>query len=267
MLRWLCDSAVNRHFGVAAMQKGKLEWGEASPASQAQHKNQCSSSVKLRCVRPVTVTELRAAYSALDLDMPEHVASAAQRLPHTQQPESEGHLVDSTRSESSQLELSHMHGANQSKEGLHTSVTAGAQTGSAAPAYATQMDGPNHVFDPSATARAAAAAAAVAAEQDQETAAVIGHHGDHSADAAVEVGSAKRGEPDSECAVDAVLTKKAKKGTVNTLHPLQAGLYTYVKCERWVWAFMLRRCRLIINMHASHGLLHELEAGHAGELI
>ena len=214
MLRLLCDSAINRYCGVAVMQKGKLEWGEARPASQTQHKNQCSSSVKLRCIRPVTLTELQAAYSALDLDMPEHVASAAQRLPHTQQPESEGHPVDSARPESSQLELSHMHGANQSKEGVHTSVTAGAQTGSAAPAYATQMDGPHHVFDPSATAKAAAAAAAVAAEQDREAAAVTGHNSDPSADAAVEVGSSKRGEPDSGCAVGAVLTKKAKKGIV-----------------------------------------------------
>ena len=173
------------------MQRGALERGGASLASKAQHESPEACNVKLRCMHPVSLSELLTAHSVFDLDLPDHVASAA-----LDQPESNGHPNGhSAHPELAQTEPS------LGKTDLHTSASLGAVTGAAALAYATQMDAPKCDFDASATAKAATAAAAVAAEQNMA--------GDATA---VDTSSLTRDEPNSQHSLDAVLTKKTKTG-------------------------------------------------------
>ncbi|KAL0040123.1 hypothetical protein WJX79_007645 [Trebouxia sp. C0005] len=169
------------------VQRGALEWGGAGLVSKAQHENPETCNIKLRCMHPVSLTELLAAYSVFDLCLPDHVASAAlDQFESNEHPN--GHP---THPESAQTEPS------LGKTDLHTSVSLGAVTGAAAPAYATQMDAPNCDFDASATAKAATAAAAVAAEQNIA--------GDATA---VDTGSLTSDRPSSQQSTDAVLSKK-----------------------------------------------------------
>ncbi len=173
------------------MQRGALERGGNSLASKAQHENPEACNIKLRCMHPVSLSELLKAYAVFDLDLPDHVASAA-----LDQIEPNGHPNGHpTHPESAQTEPS------LGKTDLHTSASLGAVTGAAAPAYATQMDAPNCDFDASATAKAATAAAAIAAEQNMA--------GDATA---VDTGSLTRDRPSSQHSMNAVLTKKTKTG-------------------------------------------------------
>jgi len=191
------------------MQRGLLEWGGASLASNAQHKNPKACNIKLRCMHPVSLSELQAAYSVLDLDLPDHVASAA-----LDQFDSNGHPTGhQTHPESAQTEPS------LSKTDLHTSASLGAVTGAAVPAYATQMNAPNCDFDALATAKAATAAAAVAAEQNAA--------GDATA---VDTGLLIRDEPTSQHSLDAVLTKKTKTGVPKPVQsqPCSGSWYVFM---------------------------------------
>ena len=146
--------------------------------------------------------------------MPEHVASAARNA----QPESNGHQHDSPPPEATQGE----EGPTHSYGALHVSASMGALTGAAAPAYATQMDGPNDVMEAAAATTAAAIAAAAAAatasaaiasaQRDSPLAGFssgtfLGSHGNPA-----EPYTLKRGRPDVGCPADAVQTKKAKSG-------------------------------------------------------
>ena len=168
------------------MQRGALERGGASLASKAQREDPEACNIKLRCAHPVSLSELLTAYSVFDLDLPDHVASAA-----LDQSESNGHPNGHpTHPDSAQT------GPSLGKTDLHTSASLGAVTGAAVPAYATQMDAPDCDFDACATAKAATAAAAVAAEQNAAGEA-----------AAVDTGSLTRDEPNSQHSLDAATTK------------------------------------------------------------
>ena len=188
------------------MQRGALQRGGASLASKAQHENPEACNVKLRCMHPVSLSELLTAHSVFDLDLPDHVASAA-----LNQPESNGHPNGhSTHPELAQTEPS------LGKADLHTSASLGAVTGAAAPAYATQMDAPTCDFDASATAKAATAAAAVAAEQNAA--------GDVTA---VDGASLTRDKPNSQRSTDAAIPMKTKTGVpklCNINHAVASGL-------------------------------------------
>ncbi|KAL0029353.1 hypothetical protein WJX77_001697 [Trebouxia sp. C0004] len=59
------------------VQRGVLEWGGASLTSKAQPKKPEACNIMLRCMHPVSLSELLKAYSDLDLDLPDHVASVA----------------------------------------------------------------------------------------------------------------------------------------------------------------------------------------------
>ncbi len=190
------------------LQRGHLERGGHSPGSKSQHKTQDAYNVQLRCVHPVSLSDLQAAYAAFDLDVPEHVASAAKMAPQPAKPESNGHPLDSTQLKSTQAGLSQRHEAKQGSGALHTSASVGALTGAAAPAYATQMDGPND------TLNSTAAAAATSPDGLSQIVSDAKETVERAADAVVEVqqSSLKRDRLDCKQPVDAGLAKKAKTG-------------------------------------------------------
>ncbi|KAL0044929.1 hypothetical protein WJX82_002262 [Trebouxia sp. C0006] len=203
------------------VQRGALERGGASLASKAQHENPEACNVKLRCMHPVSLSELLTAHSVFDLDLPDHVASAA-----LDQPESNGHPNGHPNGHSTHPELAQTE-PSLGKTDLHTSASLGAVTGAAAPAYATQMDAPNCDFDASATAKAATAAAAVAAEQNMA--------GDATA---VDTSSLTRDEPNSQHSLDAVVTKKTK---TDGSDPALTGLLLAVEEDRGPALFLPSR--------------------------
>ncbi len=203
------------------MQRGALERGGASLASKAQHENPEACNVKLRCMHPVSLSELLTAHSVFDLDLPDHVASAA-----LDQPESNGHPNGHPNGHSTHPELAQTE-PSLGKTDLHTSASLGAVTGAAAPAYATQMDAPNCDFDASATAKAATAAAAVAAEQNMA--------GDATA---VDTSSLTRDEPNSQHSLDAVVTKKTKTGVSKAVQSRPcSGSRACVYASTWMFSF------------------------------
>lgn len=215
------------------MQRGALERGGASLASKAQHENPEACNIKLCCVHPVSLPELLTAYSVFDVDLPDHVASAA-----LDQSEPKGHPNGhphghAAHPESAQTEPS------LGKTDLHTTASPGAVTGAAAPAYATQMSASNCDFDASATAKAATAAAAVAAEQNAA--------GDATA---VDKASLTRDEPNSQHSLEAAITMKAKTGESKAVRSQPCSGFWSVFMLQHLCSILLHR--LLCHWHRQH---------------
>ena len=145
-------------------QAGTLErrrWTPEGPSSQSapqQQEHLCIS--KLRCRTHISAAQLEAAYAEFRTKkIPDIVLAAAQLCDGANdseplQPAQTAHLHAATHRQTSDPE--------QAQPSVHTSVTAGAVNGMAAPAYATQMDSPNDVLDAPSIAAASGAAAAAA---------------------------------------------------------------------------------------------------------
>lgn len=125
------------------MQAGQLErryWGPQAPSEPPD-----TGISKVRCPRHISLAQLKQAYAEFKVKkVPALVASAAQSpddadasAPHQPAqpayPDAPQHRQTSPPSHVQPI--------------VHTSVSTGAVNGMAPPAYATQMDGPNDVFD------------------------------------------------------------------------------------------------------------------------
>lgn len=103
---------------------------------------------------------------------------------------------------------------------LHTSATEGAASGMAPPAYATQMDGPNDMFDASPTAAASMDELGTAADPDSAGHSLRQTCGKHDRSAS------------QELLADAP-AKKAKSGKLHMLHMGMCAQSACMTCPGW----------------------------------
>ena len=176
------------------IQAGKLERRRWIPASTPDQRDKYTA--KVRCTTYIPVAQLKTAFKQFGRKVPKMLAAADLSRDN---PDSAPHQAAQT-DRFDAPEHRQTPAASHDQPALHTSASTGAAIGMAPPAYATQMDGPDDVFD--------ALAAAAAPSLNEQSTAIASHH---AVEGLHESGD-KRDRAASQDLSDGVPSKKAKSG-------------------------------------------------------
>ena len=141
---------------LMSKQGGQLEsrsWGVEGASGQSQIQQKDLSMTRVRCPQHMSAEQLEEAFVKFSMQrLPKFVALAAQSHDSA---EASAPPYATQRNGTHEPTLRQTAASMPTQPDLHTSATEGAASGMPPPAYATQMDGPNDMFDAPAAAAAA----------------------------------------------------------------------------------------------------------------